>query len=521
MYLIVLLVLFIATLLVLCLHRKKLVDGFANFFGEDNNGQFPQSLYERDKQLDALQQHLNEYVSKGETLDVDTTQINANTVNVKQNVNIVGQADFQGGIDVEGKTSINGGELPRDIKFIGGDLHDSGISISKAGDLRIFAEDLPENDLGVYFKTLDGTFTNTFVAKKNGDRFLIKVNEELSVDNMRIADKYTFSDMDNWLRIEGGKLSTGDLTTTDVSVGNNMQTNELTSAGPLNVAGDLVAQKITLGNAICIDDVCLTKEDWEHLRVPRTGPTGPQGVAGDKGESGKIGMKGPIGERGPSGPPGPKGARGKRGVVGVDGLMGPTGDKGEQGPRGMDGPKGNPGPQGPEGDPGDKAISIKAIKYAQENRKVNIETTAGQNISLDAESLIGKTIKEISVNNNAIMFKFTDNTTQSMKIPQVILTPAPVFYGEKGGSGDQGSQGIKGPDGDRGNDGPQGKNVDRVFPQQQGKLAIVEDGVQRDVAFPSPLQPKYATRTEVDSNNNLYVVWVNGEKQLIANFPRA
>jgi hypothetical protein len=519
MYLIVLLVLFIATLLVLCLQRKKVVDGFANFFGEDKTGQLPQSLYERDKQLDALQQHLSEYVIKGEALDVDTTQINANTVNVEETVNITGQADFKGGIDVDGKTTINGGEFPRDIQFIGGDLHDSGISISKAGDLRIFAEDLPENDLGVYFTTLDGTFTNTFVAKKNGDRFLIKMNEELSVDNMRIADKYTFSDMDNWLKIEGGKLSTGDLATTDVSVGNNVQTNEFTGAGPLNVAGDLVAQKITLGSAICIGDVCLTKEDWEHLRDPRTGPTGPQGVAGDKGESGKIGMKGPIGERGPSGPPGPKGAQGERGDVGVDGLMGPTGDKGDQGPRGIIGPKGNPGPQGPEGDQGAKATSIKSIKYSQENRKVNIQTTTDQVISLDADSLIGKTIKEINVSNNTVTFKFTDNTTQSMRIPQAALTPAPVFYGEKGGIGAQGSQGITGPDGDRGKVGPQGKNVDRVT-AQAGKLAIVEDGVSRDVVFPSPLQSKYATSTEVDGSNNLYVVWANGERQLIANFPR-
>ena len=516
MYVIVLLVLFIATLLVLCLQRKKMVEGFANFFGEDQANLFPPSLYKRDAQLEAVNKKLNEYVIKDEKLDVNTRQMNVNTVRVKDNVDVSGTADFKGGLEVGGKTTIDGGELPSDIHFIGGDLHDSGISVSKAGDLRIFVEDLPDNDLGVYFKTLDGKLTNAFVAKKNGDRFLIKMNDELGVERLRVANRYSFGAADDWLTIDGGTLSTGSLTTADMSIGKHMQTKDLTSQGPLTVSSDLVAQNIKVGKQLCIDDVCLTQDDWAHLKDPRPGPAGPPGERGNDGAAGKVGFKGLQGDRGPTGPIGLKGITGERGSVGMEGPMGPKGDKGPRGAEGPRGQIGESGPQGPTGDQGANAVSIKSI--ANNESEFHVELTNGNVIKLN--SLMGKTIKEIGLQENNIKYTFMDNSTHTMTIPKVALAPAPVFFGDIGGTGPKGKEGNRGAAGATGERGEPGINVESVT-AQPSKLVVVEGGRPRDVAFPSPLQTKYAVNTQVDNQNNLFMVWANGEKQLVTNFPRA
>ena len=78
--------------------------------------------------------------------------------------------------------------------------------------------------------------------------------------------------------------------------------------GVLNVTGALN------GNQFCLNNVCLTSTDLQHLKSGVFGPTGPIGPGGSTGSAGPSGPQGPAGPTGPAGPNGPIGPAGTAGL---------------------------------------------------------------------------------------------------------------------------------------------------------------------------------------------------------------
>jgi cytoskeletal protein CcmA (bactofilin family) len=517
----ILFLILVTALLVLCLYGKRAVEKFTNYFegGEISSQlagvELSPAIQQQKLDFQDIKASLNQYVKKDEPTNVGTKSLNAEETVAKE-VNIEGRADFQKGLEVAGTTTVEGGAIPNDIRFIGGDLHDSGVS-SSDGNVRVYVEDLPGNDIGMYFKTAKGN-ADVFVARKNGERFLIKAGE-VGAEGIRIADKFEFrGDQDGWLNIDGGNVGTGKLTVGGAAnVEGAVVTQGFVVDGAVRGNGDLVADSVKAEKEICVGETCLLEDIWAHLQVPRPGPVGPQGPQGRQGAGGETGSTGIHGETGPIGPLGFEGPRGPQGPKGETGPQGPKGPKGPLGPIGPIGPIGDNGPQGPQGEQGQGAVGIKTI--VNKGVEWHVELMNGNIIKVPTNSLFGTTIKNMTVNGNVLTYTKHDDTTTPIVFPQITIPPSARYQGFVGAVGPKGKPGVQGAEGPLGARGREGTRVEWVRVAPNSRLVITEDGQQREVMFPNPLTTKYATRLSME-NDNMIATWSDGSKQLVTHFPR-
>ena len=520
-YLMVFLIL-VTVLLVLCVYGKRAVEKFTNYFegGEISSQlagvELSPAIQQQNQDFKDIKASLNQYVKKDEPANIGTKALTADRA-VAQEVNVAGNVAFQKGLEVAGTTTVTGGTIPSDIRFIGGDLHDSGIRVSNDGDMRVYVEDLPGNDIGMYFKTAAKGDIDAFVARKNGERFLIKAGE-IGAEGIRIADRFELRDRDGWMNIDGGTVTAGKLTTGGhADVEGAFQTMGLSAEGNLRGSGDLNAGNVKVDKELCVGKTCLLEDIWAHLQLPRPGPpgpVGPQGRAGPGGETGARGVHGDTGPEGPRGFEGPRGPQGPKGDTGPEGVKGP---KGPLGPIGPIGPIGDNGPQGPTGDQGRGAIGIKAVTNT--GVEFHVELTDGSIVKVPANSLTGNMIKGMNVNGANITYTRHDNTTSlPLAFPQITIPPTAKIQGFVGAPGPKGKQGVQGPEGPIGGRGSEGRSVEWVR-STPGRLIITEDGELREVMFPNPLTAKYATNLSMDGDN-MFVTWSTGDRQLVTHFPR-
>lgn len=517
------LILVLATaLLVLYLYGEKAVEKIKSYF---ESGEIPSQLasvelspaiQQQNQEFQDIKSSLNQYVKKDEAANVGTTLLNADEAVAKE-VNVEGRADFQKGLEVAGTTTVEGGAFPNDIRFIGGDLHDSGVDVSSDGNMRVYVEDLPENDIGMYFKTAKGN-ADVFVARKNGERFLIKAGE-LGAESIRIADKFEFrGGFDGWLNIDGGNVESGKLTVGGAAdVEGAFATHGFVADGAVRGSGDLIANNVKAEKEICVGETCLLEDIWAHLQLPRPGPVGPQGPQGKQGVSGETGPMGGGGETGPIGPlgfEGPRGPQGPKGETGPQGIKGPTGPPGPIGPIG---PIGDNGPQGPQGDQGQGAVGIKSI--VNKGVEWHVELTNGNIVKVPTNSLFGTTIKNMTVNGNVLTYTKHDDTTFPITFPKITIPPSAQFQGFVGAVGPKGKPGVQGAEGPIGPRGREGTSVEWVRVAPNSRLVLTEGGQQREVMFPNPLTAKYATRLSME-NDNMIVTWSDGTRQHVTHFPR-
>ena len=517
-YLMVFLIL-VTVLLVLCVYGKRAVEKFTNYFegGEISSQlagvELSPAIQQQNQDFKDIKASLNQYVKKDEPANIGTKALTADRA-VAQEVNVAGNVAFQKGLEVAGTTTVTGGTIPSDIRFIGGDLHDSGARVSSTGDMRVYVEDLPGNDIGMSFKT----DADAFVARKNGERFLIKTGE-VGAEGIRIANQFEFrGDQDGWLNIDGGNVGTGRLNVGGhADVKDAFVTQGFSAHGAVHVGGDLAADNVQVEKELCVGETCLLEDVWAHLQLPRPGPVGPQGPQGRQGAGGETGPMGVHGEVGPIGPTGFEGPRGPQGPKGDTGPAGPRGPRGPLGPQGPIGPIGDNGPQGPQGDQGRGAIGIKTV--VNKGVEFHVELTDGSIVKVPVNSLLGNTIKGMTVSGNTLTYTKHDDTTSPIAFPQITIPPSAQYRGFVGAVGPKGKPGVQGPEGPLGPRGSEGTSVEWVRATKDGRLMLTEGGQQREVMFPNPLTAKYATGLSME-NDNIVVTWSDGARQLVTHFPR-
>ena len=176
------------------------------------------------------------------------------------------------------------------------------------------------------------------------------------------------------------------------------------------VVGD-TGEKGDTGDAFTYDD--FTPEQLAGLKgdTGDTGPAGPKGDTGDKGETGAKGDKGDTGETGATGEKGEQGLKGDTGDTGATGDTGPAGAKGDTGATGI-------------------GTTIKG-SYNTYQELVNAHPTGN-----DGDSYLV----------NGSLYVWLNNAWENVGI----------IKGEKGDTGDTGSQGVKGDTGDSGAKGDTG-----------------------------------------------------------------
>ncbi len=176
------------------------------------------------------------------------------------------------------------------------------------------------------------------------------------------------------------------------------------------VVGD-TGEKGDTGDAFTYED--FTPEQLAGLKgeTGDTGPAGPKGDTGDKGETGETGSKGDTGETGATGEKGEQGPKGDTGDTGATGDTGPAGAKGDTGATGI-------------------GTTIKG-SYNTYQELVNAHPTGN-----DGDSYLV----------NGSLYVWLNNAWENVG----------NIKGEKGGTGDTGSQGVKGDTGDSGVKGDTG-----------------------------------------------------------------
>ena len=176
------------------------------------------------------------------------------------------------------------------------------------------------------------------------------------------------------------------------------------------VVGD-TGEKGDTGDAFTYED--FTPEQLLALKgdTGDTGPAGPKGDTGDKGETGETGSKGDTGETGATGEKGEQGPKGDTGDTGATGDTGPAGAKGDTGATGI-------------------GTTIKG-SYNTYQELVNAHPTGN-----DGDSYLV----------NGSLYVWLNNAWENVG----------NIKGEKGGTGDTGSQGVKGDTGDSGVKGDTG-----------------------------------------------------------------
>ena len=176
------------------------------------------------------------------------------------------------------------------------------------------------------------------------------------------------------------------------------------------VVGD-TGEKGDTGDAFTYED--FTPEQLAGLKgeTGDTGPAGPKGDTGDKGETGESGSKGDPGETGATGEKGEQGPKGDTGDTGATGDTGPAGAKGDTGATGI-------------------GTTIKG-SYNTYQELVNAHPTGN-----DGDSYLV----------NGSLYVWLNNAWENVG----------NIKGEKGGTGDTGSQGVKGDTGDSGVKGDTG-----------------------------------------------------------------
>lgn len=385
----------------------------------------------------------------------------------------------------------------------------------------------PDGAVAMSFKLPNGSFDDIVIAKKNGDRYLIVANGDMTTDSLKIAKNFTLlnSGKDDWLRIADqnnmdkyfGGVAMGKIWVDgEAKVGGNVSVN-----GSINVGGIGAFDSIKSRSNVCIGDTCLSQDDWKYLQKRPVGPQGPQGPPGLQGIQGAQGLRGLQGERGLTGPRGPQGLQGLtgppgiQGVKGDPGLPGPQGMKGDIGLRGAKGDKGAPGPTGPpgpqgtpgqQGSPGQQGpqgipgIGIKSLNTEIQNGKnfLVVRFTDDKSTSIDIGNLVGKAINNISIIDSSIVLNFMDGTKSGpipLPIPKVTSTgtvqSSPGSPGPPGPQGLKGDTGSVGPKGDIGLPGPPGPKGDIGLQGSSGlKGDMGPPGPKGDAGLPGPPGPK-------------------------------
>jgi hypothetical protein len=148
----------------------------------------------------------------------------------------------------------------------------------------------------------------------------------------------------------------------------------------------------------------------------------------------------------------------------------------------------------------------------------HVELTNGNVVKVPTNSLLGNTIKGMTVNGNVLTYTKHDDTTSPITFPKITISPSAQYQGFVGASGPKGKPGIQGPEGPIGPRGRRGTNTEWVR-AANGRIVITEDGQQREVMFPNPLTTKYATKMSME-NDDMVVRWSDGARQVVTNFPR-
>jgi len=203
--------------------------------------------------------------------------------------------------------------------------------------------------------------------------------------------------------IQGEQGIQGVAGTTGAIVGSYDTIDELTTAHPAGVRGDLY---YVAGDLWAWDEI---NSVWFDLGTI----AGPQGI---QGEPGQQGAQGELGPQGIQGPQGLQGLQGAQGLQGLPGTQGPPGEQGEKGGRG------DIGPQGPSGivqlEEGGEALAFRSDGYLfRITRSVTMNIASGASGNLlqgfafpgNIERMANTTADEWNITSNgALVFRAID-----------------------------------------------------------------------------------------------------------------